>query len=373
MNLFKIIFPFLFLILPKLAGQTESAPILSTKVLDYLSDNPKFTSLDSVVERVVTRFIQSPENCGISIGVSKNGSNFFYNYGETKRGSRQIPTPNSIYETGAVSKTFCAIILAQAVIEKKIDPEEDIRKYLPGKYANLRYGRSFIKIKHLANHTSGLAAIPDDLKLKPGFDSLNPYKHYTREMLLEYLKQIKPAAEPGTVCNYSSMGMALLGIILENVYQQPFEKLVKDKVAVPNHMSSTGINLTADQLLNFTEGHNGFGIATPHWEFDAFAPAGALKSSSSDLLKFLDYNLSGKDVATRLSHEISYSGRENVAMAWYVKKNENGNLFWHDGATYGYGCFVGFIKEKNCSVVILANSSTSVDFIALALLKYLRK
>jgi CubicO group peptidase (beta-lactamase class C family) len=373
MNLSKIIFPFLLLMLSTTGAQTASAPDLGSKVQHYLSDNLKITSLDSLVEGVVARFIQSSENCGISIGISKNGKNYFYNYGETKRGSGQLPDPNSIYETGAVTKTFCGLLLAQAILEKKIGTEDDIRKYLPGKYTNLAHGKSFIRVKHLANHTSGLAGLPDDLKLKPDFDSLNPYKHYSREMLLDYLKQVKPNGEPGTVCNYSSMGMALLGMILENVYQQPFDSLVREKICIPNQMSSTGIDLSAEQLLHFTEGHNGFGSTTAHWEFDAFVAAGGLKSSAADLLKYLNNNLAENDAATKLSHEISYSGREHVALAWYVKKSENGNLFWHDGATYGFGCFAGFNREKNCSVVILANLSASVDFIAIALLKYLQK
>ncbi|HOZ87185.1 MAG TPA: serine hydrolase, partial [Bacteroidia bacterium] len=192
MNLSRIIFPFLFLMLSKFGAQTTSPPVFGSKVQNYLSDNPKITTLDSVVEGVVARFIQSSENCGISIGISKNGKNYYYNYGETKRGSGQLPDSNSIYETGAVTKTFCGMLLAQAIIEKKIGPEDDIRKYLPGKYTNLTQGKSFIRVKHLANHTSGLAGLPDDLKLKPDFDTLNPYKYYSREMLLDYLKQVKP-------------------------------------------------------------------------------------------------------------------------------------------------------------------------------------
>jgi CubicO group peptidase (beta-lactamase class C family) len=347
---------------------------LLTKREKFLSDNKKQNRLDSVADKVLSEFMADPKACGVSVAVFKNGKEHFYNYGETKRNSEQLPSSNTIYEIGSISKTFCGILLAKAVQENKIKLEDDIRNYLPGKYPDLSYNGVPIRVKNLVNHTCALPKIPEDMMSQPGFDPLDPYKHYTKQMVYNYLKTVKLTEEPGTSCKYSNFGMGLLGIILEEVYKKPFESLVKEKICNPAHMISTGINLDPEQSTRFAEGYNEEGAATPHWDLGALPAAGALRSTSRDMLAYTKYNLDEKDSAVKLSHELTYKGRENVAMAWYLKKTKQGDiLMWHSGGTYGFSSFCGFIKDKNCSVVVLSNRFTNVDYIGIAILDYLQK
>src|SRR5688572_25006764 len=77
------------------------------------SDNPLKTNLDSMVDACVLKYFTNPQTASISIGIVRNGNTFFYNYGETKAGSGILPTPQTIYEIGSISKTFTGILLAQ--------------------------------------------------------------------------------------------------------------------------------------------------------------------------------------------------------------------------------------------------------------------
>lgn len=339
---------------------------------DIISDNKNRSPIDSVVNLVASKFIRNGDNCGLSIGISINGEHYYYNYGEIRRNSKILPSNETIYEIGSMSKTFCGLLLAQAVSEKKIDLEDDVRKYLPGKYPQLEDGKNFIRIKHLVTHSSGLPRIPSDLLTKKGFDSLNPYKHYTREDILAFLKDVQLETEPGTVFEYSNLGMAVLGIILERIYKLPFDQLVKEKICVPIQMTSTGVMLSPEQLSRFADGYNAAGQQTPHWDLEAFSAAGALRSTTSDMLKYLDYNAIEGDESTKLAHKVIYNNREKIAMSWFVK-NAGGldTEYWHNGATFGSGSFEAFLKEKKYAVVVLANSSTSVDFIGIAIIKHL--
>jgi D-alanyl-D-alanine-carboxypeptidase/D-alanyl-D-alanine-endopeptidase len=344
------------------------------KRTSYLSDNPKLSRMDLLVDSALRSFMQSPQNCGISIGISENGKNYFYNYGEIKRESKLLPDKNTIYEIGALTATFCGILLAKAVTENKISLEEDIRKYLPGKYADLTYYQRPVRIKHLANHTSGLPHLPDDLTSQDNFDPANPYKNYTKQQIFMCLQRFRPAREPGQVCEYSSLGIAVLGIILEKVYNTSFETLVREKICVPNNMFNTCITLTSMQWNYFSPGYNVDGEPVPAWDLGAFAAAGGLRSTSQDLLNYLNYNLNEKDPSVGLSHNITFSGKEKVGLAWFVKKTKQGNtLLWQSGGTLGSGGFTGAVKEQNCSVVILANNGRNVDYIGIAILNYLQK
>ena len=55
---------------------------------EYLSDNKKQTSLDSAIDNVLVDYMKSPQNSGISIGIIKDSTIFYYNY----RGIGHFPT-----------------------------------------------------------------------------------------------------------------------------------------------------------------------------------------------------------------------------------------------------------------------------------------
>ncbi len=351
----------------------QSMPRL--KILNYVTDNPKQSTLDTLLERVVKDHIQSPQNCGFSIGIFENGKDHFYNYGEIKRNSKILATQNSIYEIGSVTKTFCGILLAKAIEEKKVKATDDIRLYLPKeKYDNLKIKNEPIQLIHLANHTSGLPRLPDDLDKQPNYDALNPYKNYDKKMMFSFLKRVSLVSEPGKVCEYSNIGMALLGLILEKVYGRSFDELVKEKICMPLKMNATGISLDEERTKLFCSGYNSEGNETPHWELGDFSAAGGIRSTTGDMLTYVKENLAEKDEALKLSHESTFNNRMNIAMAWHIVKTKQGNkLIWHNGGTFGFSSFCGFIKEKNCAIVILSNSGMPVDMIALAVLKYLQQ
>lgn len=340
----------------------------------YLSDNPKLNDLDLFVDSIVKGFMQSPENCGLSIGITVGSRNYFYNYGEAQRGSGKIPAKNTVYEIGSVSTTFCGLILAYAVIEGRVKLEDDIRKYLPENYSDLNYAKAPIRIKHLVNHTSGLPVIPDNMLQQDGYDSLNPYKHYKRQQIFDYLKVVKLKKQPGQSCDYSNLGIALLGIILEGVYSKNFEDLVKEKICISAQMKNSFVSATRTQSDYLALGYNENGDSTPAWELGSFAAAGGIHSSAEDMLHYLDMQLSETDSAIKLSHQPTFVGRQSLAFAWFIKRTNYGNtLYWHNGATYGFRSFCGFLNEKNCSVVVLSNSARDVDYIGIRILNQLQQ
>ncbi|MEI8136079.1 MAG: serine hydrolase domain-containing protein [Bacteroidota bacterium] len=347
---------------------------LITKKIKFLSDNKKQTTLDALIDSTVFDFIQSPQNCGLSIGVIKDEKSIFYNYGETKRGGNNLPSQNTIYEIGSISKTFCGILLAYGVTESKINLEDDIRNYLPEKYPNLETHDQVIKVKNLANHTSGLPRLPENIFIQPNFDTLNPYKNYDKQKVFDYLKTITLTSEPGKIYSYSNLGMGLLGMILEKVYANRFDELIKEKICTVNGMNNTAVNLATEQQILFADGYNADGKNTPHWDLGALTAAGGIKSSTSDMVKYLQYNLDEKDSVTKLAHQSTFNNGTNIALAWHIVKTKMGNeLIWHNGGTFGFSSFCGFIKEKKCALIVFSNSGTNVDYIGLSILKFLQK
>lgn len=353
--------------------QAQYKDSLITKRRIYLSDNPKQSKLDLFVDSLTRSYMQSPQNYGLSIGILNNQESHYYNYGETKRSSKIIPSQHSIYEIGSITKTFCGILLAYAVCENKIKLNDDIRLYLKGDYPNLVYNQKPIRIVQLANHTSGLALALEDLKFQPNFDSLNPYKNYSKTMMLKHLGTIKLEQEPGQNFQYSNLGTSLLSLILETIYNKTFEELVQEKITQPLQLKSTGINLNAEQQLQITGHYNSDGLEMPAANFNNFASTAGLLSSTNDMISFLKYNLMEEDTLTKLSHQITFNSRESVGLFWFIKKTKQGNtLFWQNGNTFGASSFCGFINENKCAVIVLSNSATVTDYIGIKLLNFLQ-
>lgn len=338
----------------------------------YLKDNPLQSPLDSLIDKTVSSYMMNPNNSGLSIAVSANGKNYFYNYGEPVRDSKTLCTAKTVYEIGSVTKTFCGTLLALAVVEGKIRMDDDIRKHLPGNYPKLHYKNKPILVKHLVSHTSGLVSVPQNITEQREYNEKDPYKNYSKKMMLAYLAETIPASEPGMGFEYSNYGMALLGLILEEVYGKNFEALVIEKIYSSLNLV-TAANNTVENAL--AQGYNDEGAATPHWNLGDFSAAGCLRLSSSDLQKYVNYHLEAADEAVKLSHQSVFKNeRENVGMAWFIKKTKFGNtLFWHNGGTFGFSSFCGFVPEKKFSMVILSNSSGSVDYIGIALSNFLQK
>jgi hypothetical protein len=173
----------------------------------YLSDNKKQSTLDTTIDRLVKPYMQNPDHNALCIGIIKNDSVYFYNYGEEKKDSKILPSQTSLFEIGSITKTFCGNLLAQAVSENKLKLDDDIRLYLKGNYKNLEFNKQPILVKHLANHTSGLPRQPENLFSQKEFDLKNPYSNYTNQSLLNYIKEFKLSVTPGTNCEYSNLGM----------------------------------------------------------------------------------------------------------------------------------------------------------------------
>lgn len=336
----------------------------------YLSDNKKQSTLDTTIDRLVRPYMQNPDHTALCIGIIKNDSVYFYNYGEEKKDSKKLPNQNSLFEIGSITKTFCGNLLAQAVLENKLKLDDDIRLYLKGNYKNLEFNKQPILIKHLANHTSGLPRQPENLFTQKEFDLKNPYSNYTNQSLLAFIQEYKLTTTPGTNSEYSNLGMGLLGIILENVYKQSFSDLVKQKICEPLKMINTGVQTIkpSDILPGYEDGNN-----VLNWQFKGMEAAGAIYSTPFDMMLYVKSNLQNT-AQKQIEHSVTFDSGKKIALAWhFIKRKNDAELIWHNGATGGFSSFIGLIKEKNTGFIVLTNSSAETDALPISIYNYLKK
>jgi CubicO group peptidase (beta-lactamase class C family) len=85
----------------------------------------------ATVSQCAEKFFKSaPKAVGLSIGVVKDGKKYTYNYGTVEKRKKNPPSTETLYQIASITKTFTGTILAQAVIEKRVKFDDDVRKYL---------------------------------------------------------------------------------------------------------------------------------------------------------------------------------------------------------------------------------------------------
>lgn len=322
------------------------------------SDNKLKTRLDSLVDYNVQKYYKDPKALALSIGIVLNGKNYFYNYGDIEVGKPVLPTQNTIYELGSITKTFTGILLAQAVVDKKINLNDDIRKYLSGNYPNLEYNGRPIIVQDLSNHTSRITRIFPNLWKRTEWDSLNPYNSYTRKLLFDGLHEMKMDTLPGVKYAYSNMATGVLGAIIEDAYQNDYFTLATRYILKPLKMYNTAIDLSKVDRKNIAMPHNKKREIIPLWDAPYIQSIGSLRSNATDMVKYIVANNNDKTKSIALTHKFTFKGTEgDMGLNWFMHTTPEGyKIYEHGGGTGGSRSSLDCFPDLNSGFVILTNS-----------------
>lgn len=315
-------------------------------------------NLDSIVHQAIksSGTIQS-NNTGVAVAVTWKGRDHFYYFGNTKQ-------EKGIYEIGSITKTFTSMLLVQAVVDKKLSLNDDIRKYLKGNYENLQYQGKPVRLVHLANFTSGLPdnlseKQPEPLSVTTGAQPVTFKTNAYRQRLLAELHQFKLNREPGLIPAHSNVAAQLLGLILENVYDLSYEDLLKKYITGPLKMHSTFLKQPVNLKPYNVPGYNAEGKQVPEIP-EEVGSSGALRSTLPDMVKYLRFQLDEKDKRVLLAHEV-YWGKLNESangLSWWLKTNfDDQKKIWASGGTYGFSSYSVVYPGRNFGVVALCNRS----------------
>lgn len=335
-------------------------PISPSEAKKISTDNLMKSSLDSAVNTITTSFMTYNKLVGVSIGILKNGEAHRYNYGTIEKGKQQLPKSSDIYELESITKIFTGILLAQAVVDKKINFQDDIRMYLDGNYPNLAYKSQPIRIVNLANHTSGLLhELPNLSKYTSSFDVLKMYDSYTDKKFFEDLHKVTIDTFPGINYQYSNVGVKLLGIILERVYKLSYKELVKRYITLPFGMKKTIPSYSISDTTGYMKGYDENGIVMPHNNFNMFGGSGSLLSNVDDMLSFMRQNIAEKNSVIKLSHQQTWCDSNHcIGLCWEIDENPKfGTVLSKDGGALGFRSYCVVIPKKQIGIIWLSNKS----------------
>ena len=343
--------------------------LLSSFVAFPFQENSDNNELPSEVVKSIENRIEEGLTPSIALAIIDSTGIQYFNFGLTATKGKKV-NENTIYEIGSISKAFTGILLAQQVLDEELQLEDKINDFLPHNIKIPTKGLKEITFGNLSDHTSGLPRMPDNFKPANPY---NPYADYTVEQMYDFISNYKPIRAVGATYEYSNLAQGLLGHLLALNKNSNYEDLVIQTIAAPLGMMDTKITFTKKMLENLALGHAG-GKQVENWDIPTLAGAGAIRSSTSDMSKFIAANLgyvkSPIAEAMELSHKVRHhkAGEMSVALGWHIKNGELGDVIWHNGGTGGYRAFSGFVKETGKGVVLLSNSTADIDDIGFHLL-----
>ena len=319
------------------------------------------TVLDRDLERTLKAGVLAPQtSSGVSVGVLRKGVHRVFSYGAA--------SPDSIFEIGSVTKTFTGLMLAQMIEQGKVQLDGPVRELLPTGTVAKSQGRE-ITLLDLVTHHSGLPRMPDNVH--PA-DPNNPYADYRAADLYAFIGKHGVERPENVPFSYSNVGFGLLGQALANRAGEPYASLLNELITAPLGLKDTAISLTPQQQARFIQGHTADHRDAHAWDVVGLAGTGAIRSTASDLLTYLDVNLHPDNLpsnvsanpsartlpkAIALSHEVraDVEPGAHIAFAWIV---DDSGTYWHNGETGGYSSFVFFNPSEDYAAVVLVNMSS---------------
>ncbi|CAM3419106.1 class C beta-lactamase [Rouxiella silvae] len=333
------------------------------------------TRVDQVIEPLMKEY-QIP---GMAVAVSIDGKTTFYNYGVSSKETRLPIDQNTLFEIGSLSKTFTATLASWAQLQGKIAFDDPASRYI----SELK-GTAFDKVSllNLATHTSGLPLFePDGVK--------------TDAQLMSWFKEWQPAQPAGTQRIYSNMGIGLLGLATANSLKQPFTEAMQKRLLPAFGMHNSFVQVPANKMANYAMGYNKQDKPVRVNPGVLDAEAYGLKSSSADLIRYLDINMNVQSVEAQWHKavEATHTGYYHVSgftqdMMWEsypyptplntLLENNSSKIIYDGhpasailppqapmqnaiynktGSTSGFSTYALFVPARKMAIIILANKS----------------
>jgi len=291
---------------------------------------------------------------GASIAVVSGGVLVWSrHYGYADMDTRRVPTNDTAYRIGSITKQFTALALLQAAEAKVLRVNDPVEKYVP-EIQSVKGGVSGaapITLIQLAMMTSGLAREPGCSQ-----HSVGPVGGW-QKIVADCLPATTYANPPGTTYLYSNIGYATLGLAVERARSRPFTQLVTDDILVPLGMTRSAFEPSPELRRDLAHGYTRVSGAPSRARADAElegrgyrVPNGALFSTVADLAKFVAWQLgSGPELIPRAVQDSNY-GRA---------------FFYNQALSSGYG--VGFMVTRRGDVVMLGHGGSTAGYRAAAL------
>lgn len=175
---------------------------------------PILRKLDSIATQDVPA--KAP---GIATAIIQNGEVMYEKYaGIADFSDSSLINSETRFNIASNGKQFTALAILNLIDQKKLHLTDDIRKYFPSLFSNIK---DAITIEHILTHTSGIRDVYDLWSLQGLTWWKQSFNNQDVWQLLEKQKGLN--FEPGSKYVYSNSNYILLALLIEKITSQSFK------------------------------------------------------------------------------------------------------------------------------------------------------
>lgn len=352
-------------------------PLFAALALLAVSHASAAPSLETQMDAAAKSMMQTHAIPRMAIVISHKGQSHFFEYGVTSRESGQAVDRHTLFELGSISKLFTATLGAYTEARDTLNLSDNASQYLPE-----LQGSAFdhISLLDLATYTSG------------GLPLQFPDTVSNERQMLDYYRNWQAVYPPGTQRLYSNPSIGLFGHLAAASLAKPFQQLLEQDLLPQLGMQESYVQIPAAQMTRYAWGYrDDRPVRVSPGVLDA--EAYGLKSSATDMLRFIDASLHPDTLPAPLRQAVSSThrgyyqvGDMTQALGWEryaypisltklqagnsaemalkpqpverfsVPKPAEGDLLLNKtGSTNGFGAYILLLPARDTGLVILAN------------------
>lgn len=316
------------------------------------------------IDNYVTAKMRSAHIPGLALVIVKGDQIIFSKgYGQADPSGRPV-TPQTSFIIGSVTKPLTALAVMRLVEEGKVELDAPVQQYIPWFRVADPEASTQITIHQLLNQTSG---IPQPLTTQLATDQ----DDQALERNVRSLANVELIGPPGQSFTYSNGNWATLGMIIQTVSGQSYEKYIEQHIYGPLDMQNSFTSQKEALQNGMATGHRwwfGFPIPVTLPYNRTELPGGYLISSAEDMGHFLIAQLSGGrygNGSVLSPDRIAWIHKEALdnpyGLGWESEQFNGHSLIYHIGGVPNFQSSLFFDPEARVGVFIAANACNALD------------
>lgn len=297
---------------------------------------------------------------GVAIGIWYNGKEYLEGFGITNLEHPLPVTPDTLFQTGSISKTFTGTLMMQLVEQGKVDLDAPVKKYIKDLKLRDKNAEKKVTVRQLLTHMGGWVG-----------DYFNDFGNGddALDKMVKDIAKLPQIQRLGTIWSYNNTGFNVASRIIEIVTKKPYEQAAQEMLLDPLGLKMTFF-YPSDILFThrFVVGHqkvrNKVQVARPWSIGRAGNGVGGVVSTVKDLLKYARFHMSngkknvitGKSLRAMRLPQADAGPRGSMGITWFIRQAGELTIYAHGGATNGQQAYFFFIPKRDFALAILTNS-----------------
>lgn len=322
--------------------------------------------LESFVDGLVSAQLAEYDVPGAVVVIVRGGEVLLQKgYGHSDADGRVPVDPERTrFDIGSVTKLFTATAAMQLVERGELDLDADVNRYLSA----LQVPDTFpapVTTAHLLTHTAGF-----EERLFVGMAARTPEE--VGPLGENLARHLPPRSRPpGKVHQYNNHGMALAGLVVEELAGRPFHEVVAAEILPPLAMTRTTFGELPREPVEDAVGHEDTTGATTAVDpvYITTRPAGGLWSTGEDMAAFMLAHLEGgahggsgsRILKAATVEEMqrtqfrSHPAVSGIGYGFFELASEGRRAVQHGGGWIGFGSLLYLIPDEGFGLFVSYN------------------